>query len=761
MKSFLKKHGKDLTFAAVLFVALLFIINIVTLGRDYSGGVRGQAAERARFATSETAFLLQKQIDGYTADMRRLAVSLSDVTDEETLYERLSAEASYRSMTDESFKTFYYISDGTLFHMSGAPSTEYPDLTALATASGDALSKVFQYENILMSVGVSAEVNNDVLQRIICVYDRSVLMFATAFADSEDGARPESVENSAFTLLCKADGHVLDRVENTADFSVGTKTVTEGILKTLLTDGDTYKEVVGMISHMEEGAVTLRVGTEEYILTVRPLGGNAGGLFLLSLYRAEAVYGDGYRLMRLIWGTLLVFSIVVTVLCISFVARQIDAHRRVASLALENEALDCPTTLKFEKEMKAILERNRVTNYSVVIVRVSNFDFIVTHFGAGAEHALLRHMRNVCHTSLLLEETYAYGSGGDFWLLLHTKDRKTLTDRLTVLEKLVTEGATLDDKKYTVNLSFNIYEIERGKDENVRHIMDKALTVRDMCLNATASSYHYYGDVVRETYMQKAEIEGRMERALENCEFHLFYQPKYNMHTGTLDGSEILVRWFDPQIGTYRRPGDFLKVFEETGFISKMDRFVFYRACENIAERIADRKTVYPISVNVSRVTAIQPDFLAYYKRIKEKFGIRDNFVTLEFTESFAYENYEYLSFIVGELHAAGFYCSLDDFGTGYSSFTPLKQLPMDEIKLDMAFLEKGISGERDDAILKSVIDLVRTLGIKVTQEGVSSKEEFDRMAALGCDVIQGYYFAKPMKYASYLEFLKSAFPSG
>ena len=223
-----------------------------------------------------------------------------------------------------------------------------------------------------------------------------------------------------------------------------------------------------------------------------------------------------------------------------------------------------------------------------------------------------------------------------------------------------------------------------------------------------------------------------------------------------MDGSEVLVRWFDPQIDKYRAPAEFLPVFEENGFIDKLDRFVFFKACENIAARVKARKVVYPVSVNVSRVTATRPDFLEYYARIKNKFGVKNGFVTLEFTESFAYENYEYLSETVAKLHEYGFNCSLDDFGTGYSSYNVLKVIDMDEIKLDKFFIGTGISAERDQMILESVIGVVKKMGVKVTQEGVETKADFERLAALGCDVIQGFYFAKPMKYADYCEFIDS-----
>lgn len=153
-------------------------------------------------------------------------------------------------------------------------------------------------------------------------------------------------------------------------------------------------------------------------------------------------------------------------------------------------------------------------------------------------------------------------------------------------------------------------------------MFDKLKMVADSAgVHIGSFSVDFYEDLLMEKHVRKTEIEGRMESALENSEFHLFYQPKYNIHNKKPDGCEILIRWYDPKLESYRVPSVFLPVFKEDGFITKIDRFVFYKACENIAERVAQRKVCYPVSVNVSRVTAIQPDFADYYVRIKNKFN--------------------------------------------------------------------------------------------------------------------------------------------
>ena len=163
-----------------------------------------------------------------------------------------------------------------------------------------------------------------------------------------------------------------------------------------------------------------------------------------------------------------------------------------------------------------------------------------------------------------------------------------------------------------------------------------------------------------------------------------------------------------------------------------------------------------PIAVNVSRVTATDPDFLDFYIGNKRKYGIGDGFITLELTESFAVENYERIEEIVAELHQNGIRCSMDDFGSGYSSFNILKQVTFDELKLDRLFLTPGKDPKRSDAIIRTVIRLAHDLGISVVQEGVETEEMFNSVLAMGCEVVQGYYYAKAISLEEFRVFVST-----
>ena len=340
-------------------------------------------------------------------------------------------------------------------------------------------------------------------------------------------------------------------------------------------------------------------------------------------------------------------------------------------------------------------------------------------------------------------------------MLYHYREQQDLISRLKGINAVAYKYPGLRAQKYSIKLQFGVYEIDRSSDQPIQSMLDKAIVAKNMTVEfGTSGMIKFYTEKLRENYLANADVEVRMEAALRNDEFKVFFQPKYNIAQNRQDGCEALVRWYEPEQNFYRRPDTFLPLFEANGFIVEVDKYVYLKVCEYIRESIERGESVYPVSVNVSRITAIQPDFIEYYSRIKRQYKIMDKFLMLEFTESFAYENYDALKEIIDRLHANGFLCSIDDFGSGYSSYNILKELPMDEIKLDRFFLGRGLSEERDNCIIESVIRVAKELKMKITSEGVETVEDVRRLRRLGCDVIQGYYYAKPLPMVDYIAFV-------
>lgn len=755
MKNFFFRHGKEIVFAGLIILCMTFAANIIMQGKSYTSGMENEAVEKAALLSAEEVRVAQSRADRLKTEAEVTAATLATFNTEEEVINFLS---NFRISGGEDRRYYldaWFCKDGVYYRSGVESECTYPEIEAALRQSGTTLSRVFPYRDNRMTVAVSADCDGYLTDRVTLLYDRSAVT-DFIYSDPEKRELNHCFRKSAFALVCKHDGTILERVVQDDSFQIGAGTVTESVLPMLLSD-ESYESILQTLGNGADGSFVVRIGTEKYVLTVNNLGADSGNITLVNLYKMKEIYGSGYELVDTIWATLLIFFVILGALCLYFIVDRLRVHRRIFEIGTVDPQLNCPNMRKFEEDLSVLLSQNKVTRFAVVLLRISNFAYIPEHFGEPMARRLLKYTRNLCQRALLMREAYAYSTDGEFALLLHYKNRDALMSRLSALRFSFDRFSGFGQSGYKAKLVFDIYEIDRTTPQKPHRIIEKAMAIRDMPAEEGGglTDFRFYSDVVRETYLKRAEIEGRMEEALKKSEFHLFYQPKYSFKKQGIDGSEVLVRWFDARKNAYRSPDLFLPVFEENGFIVKLDHFVFYKACENAAFCVQNGLEQYPLSINVSRFTAIQPDFLSYYTRVKKKFGVKDGFITLEFTESFAYENYEYLSDMITALHAAGFYCSLDDFGTGYSSYNILKELEMDEIKLDKFFIRKGINAERDRIILENTIKVIRQLGMKVTQEGVESQEDFERLQALGCDVIQGYYFAKPMKFVQYCEFVR------
>lgn len=358
---------------------------------------------------------------------------------------------------------------------------------------------------------------------------------------------------------------------------------------------------------------------------------------------------------------------------------------------------------------------------------------------------------------LTVAEQYAYNEKGEFYLCLHYRTKSALINRLRGLNALLANRTVHEDNGDTDNLSleFGIVLLEGTEDETPEKLFEKASRARTGAPGSEfGEAYRFYTKTFLDKYMMEANMDLTMESGMENGEFIVFYQPKMNLHTGRLDSAEALVRWYDPATDSYRSPSTFIPFFEMNGFINRLDRYIYEQVLKMLGERIREGRPIVPVSVNISRVTLQKPDFIDFYVGLKNQYKIRDGYITLEITESVAYDNYENMALIVERLRRNGFLCSVDDFGTGYSSYHLLKTLQMDEIKLDGSLLRAGLSPDRDRTVLKHIVSLTENLHMKIVQEGVETQEQVDMLKALSFDVIQGYYYAKPLSPTDYSVFL-------
>ncbi len=256
--------------------------------------------------------------------------------------------------------------------------------------------------------------------------------------------------------------------------------------------------------------------------------------------------------------------------------------------------------------------------------------------------------------------------------------------------------------------------------------------------------YAYYDKSMRDLMLQEQMIVRDMELALQEKQFCIYLQPIYNLKTNKIVSAEALVRWNHPVNGTIS-PAHFVPVFERNGFIVRLDRFVWEEVCRFLKRQKNNGAPLVPVSVNVSRLHFYNMDLLDFLMRLLEQYELTPDLLKLEITESAYTENPHQITSVIKEFRAKGFRILMDDFGSGYSSLNMLKNMPVDILKIDMAFVQEVENSPRANAILRFMLELSDALNMGVVVEGVETKPQIDILAGLGCEDIQGFYFSRPL----------------
>ncbi len=300
----------------------------------------------------------------------------------------------------------------------------------------------------------------------------------------------------------------------------------------------------------------------------------------------------------------------------------------------------------------------------------------------------------------------------------------------------------------------------------VYRVEDAALDVNLMCDRAymalrsvktgSARRIAYYNESMRSRILEEQQLIGDVQEALQKEQFEVFLQPQYNHHSGALVGAEALVRWNHPTKGMIQ-PSSFIPVLEKNGLITQLDIYVWTQTCKLLRRWREEGLPQISVSVNVSRVDIQALDLCRTILRLTEENGATPQELRLEITETAYIENAGLLIEAVRELQSKGFFIEMDDFGKGQSSLNALKNVPVDVLKLDLGFLkESGSDGGRSGVILNSILHMAHWLNLTVIAEGVETLQQADYLCSIGCNIIQGYLYARPMPAREFEELLKS-----
>lgn len=380
-----------------------------------------------------------------------------------------------------------------------------------------------------------------------------------------------------------------------------------------------------------------------------------------------------------------------------------------------------------------------------VVINVADFVRINDEKGYELGDAILVAMADILQRCVGEDELLCRSEDSRFTALLRGGDADEFNSRITALLNSI-QKQVYDKLQVHIYLLVGVYDM--GEDTvGVMGAIDRAITaqktVRDRAFY-NESLVVYYDGVMRDSIRERRFIESHMMDALANNEFRVFYQPKVNIETGRVVGAEALVRWIRPN-GDIISPGKFVPIFEENGFITEMDFAIYRQAVADIARWLRKDLDVPLISLNVSRRHLADDDFCDKFTALVNALGVPCEYIELEITESLLTENLNKLVEVVTRFKDLGYRISIDDFGSGYSSLNLITMMPFDTLKIDGGFFLRNDLTEKNKKVITSVVSLAKSLNLETVSEGVETQNQVDFLKDLGCDMIQGFFYYKPM----------------
>lgn len=499
---------------------------------------------------------------------------------------------------------------------------------------------------------------------------------------------------------------------------------------------DVAKQKKGFFSYKQQGNVRWAV--------YAPVGINGWSVITtVSQSAIERNYNDMVSgIITIIVAALLVF----TFLFFQMRAMSAKSRKALEYLAYTDKLTGYSNYDKFLADAEVLLARENHKRYAFWYCDLKRFKYFNDLFGYKQGDSILRYLADKLMETLPDDEIFCRMFADNYVGLMFYQDKAEITARFDKLVEMMENFESAKKYGYRVEVSVGAYCYDQTDGVlSVDEMLNRANMAQKSVKLISGSKCAFYSNSMHSVIVKETEIEAKMRGALANEEFEIYLQPKVDIqHGNRIVGAEVLARWNCSKSGMIT-PGEFIPIFERNGFIVQLDRYMFENACKWIRKTLDAGKERLKISVNVSRIGLMQEDFLEFYIGIKERYRIPNAILELEFTESMVLDNNEVFQSTIIALKQSGFACSLDDFGAGYSSLNVLKDLPIDVLKLDMLFFRKGVNSEKERIVIRNIVAMAKELRMRIVSEGVEQKEQVEFLKSIGCDVVQGYVFARPM----------------
>lgn len=400
----------------------------------------------------------------------------------------------------------------------------------------------------------------------------------------------------------------------------------------------------------------------------------------------------------------------------------------------------------FKFKVNQLINLNKDKNFVMVMLDIKGFKVVNEMYSFDEGNKILLKVNHIINKFIFGKGVCCHSYSDVFYFCCESETDDSILKILYNINNEINE--TIANMK--ISLSYGIYRIN-DINISVDEIIERTSYAHKISKKDATENITFYDEALKINMLNEKQIENDMDEALDNEDFKLYLQPKYDIYTNKINGAEALVRWDHPTKGLMF-PGKFIHIFEKNGFIMKLDMYILEQVCKFIKYNEKKGRRNIPISVNISKLNFRTKNLKENIMKIINKYKVNPKFIELEITESLIAEKPDEIIKVIEDFKKENVSISMDDFGTGYSSLNMLQDLPVDILKIDCGFFKNFESSKKGAAIIKSIVMLAKELDLDVVAEGVERKEEVEYLKEINCGTVQGYYFCKPITLSEFEE---------
>lgn len=685
--------------------------------------------------------------------LKKKAEVLNEIVRNTEDEEQLIEELTNARATSALYRFGYLSADGTLYRDEGGAVTNDTQFSFLLDLSKNKFSNNFyctcmplqRGEAKAAVIGVTKDLdeNGNLKGFILTAVD------IVNFFERENFPELEEDGNSC---LIDENGKIIEASkEFTERFGLGENAFD---LLTEATDGTVSQEnkILQMkrkLSNLKDMDISVRAQSGKKILIKTDDVEGTDNLYLLVAYREGLV--DEETLPALLSAFISTIAIVAVLFFIIMLQMMVNYRNnaRMEELAYRDEITGGWNLNYFKLKSQELIFEHPERSYAILRFDIANFRYINEAYGHVSADAILESI------ATRFDEVFSNNEllvriNSDQFLALILNDSE-FAEKTGLYEKTVGDDAKDLGVKYPVRFKKGIYLIRRG-DTNLDIMIDHANAARKSLKGDEKILEANYSESIINEMKKNDEIVSSMQNALSRGEFKPYLQPKFDIIKNEIVGAEILVRW-EKDDGTRVFPNDFIPIFEQNGFIEKLDFYMLERLCEEIRKyKDNGNYDIVPVSINQSRILLNNPEYLVNVDRIMKRYDTSIEDIQIEITESVFFNDRDKMINVIDQLKEMGLVLCMDDFGSGYSSLNLLKDVPFDILKIDKDFFSEVDTSRDTMIIMKSIVEMATELGIKVVCEGVETQSQIDMLKSIGCRMVQGYYYSKPIPLAEFMD---------